>query len=474
MKWVKRVLLALFALILLLLLLALAAGFMLHRYVQSPAFAARVSQEATTFTGVPVKFERLRMDWGEGISVFQLQVENPKAPVEPILFSIHKIAVRFNLFTVFSPQPEITSLTFDQPELKVTQNDAGQYVLPTVAPSSAVTPGSAEEKKASQTAFSIKGVSLERGLLQIKNPDQTIKLRLSGLQTNANVDLAPEKGLAAFGKLQIEEMILAAKFKATALQAPFRIEKNTLSLTDMAGTLYGGKLSGGLELSLSDAQLPYKFVLNAENVDVNQALTELVARPGVLSGRLEAKTSWLGPANDPMGLSGQGTAEIRNGQLIAVPLFRLLGEILQIKALLQPDFQEIKTAFSVESQVVNLSTFQVKAALFDMTGQGTVGFDQTLNLQITLGLNPEITRQIPQQLEDRLVARADGYRTLSFNVTGTTDDPKIDLLQQLLKQEADKLIDQGLNKLKGLFGPKKADPAPAPVPPPAAPAPAAP
>src|SRR5258706_11777589 len=98
MKWVKWLLVIAAVLLLLLGLLVLAGGFVPNHYVQSTEFAGRVSLEGSKALGVPVKFERLRLDWGEGISVFHLKVENPSAPNEPVLFFINKIAVRFNLW----------------------------------------------------------------------------------------------------------------------------------------------------------------------------------------------------------------------------------------------------------------------------------------------------------------------------------------------------------------------------------------
>ncbi len=78
-----------------------------------------------------------------------------------------------------------------------------------------------------------------------------------------------------------------------------------------------------------------------------------------------------------------------------------------------------------------------------------MGFDLDLKMDCRLDLSPEVTQQLPAALEKSLEKRDNGYRSISFKLSGNAENPKVEL------QVTQTMVDQAVDTLKGLFGKKE-------------------
>lgn len=435
----------------------------LNRYIHTPEFAARISQQLTQSTGVPITLRKVRLSFREGLSVEGIEVKNPNSASPEPLVAVAHVAVNLSWPALADHQISITELIIQKPSVVLAPNSEGKFILPSTTPQQTSTPS--EEKSPTTSAassqpvdfsFSLKGFHLNDGSFVLKQADGTALLVLQGIDTTANT--RDEKSSGINGVLKIDDIRYLSKLNITSLQSPFSVQSGVLSLSSLQAALAQGQIKGTLDETFSSPDLPYNLKLDLQNCDVNDLLTTLANKPQIMSGKLDAKTSWLGPANAPLAVSGKGFIEIRNGQIINLPLFRQLSKVFSLAQLAQPDFSELKSDFSVGNQAVTISDFLLKSSLFDVTGAGTVGFDSTLNLQVKLALSPEVTRQLPQAIENNFTKRDDGFFEISFTVTGTIDQPQTDLLQKMLlgnKPLNEETISEGIDALKSLFGKKK-------------------
>ena len=466
MRALRRLVIILVGLLAVLGLLVVGGWWWLNRYVEGPEFSALVKKESSRLLGVPVEFKKLIWDVGRGLTLNELDLRHgDKAPAQGE-FKAEQIILKYDWATLLERRFEITRFTIKQPVVVIGQDANGNYVLPIAPPTSTASTAPAATKPSPAPSgtteplitFAWRSFNLEKGLVEVKNSDGSRRLYCSGIEMDATALTGDKKGLK--GSLSIGEIWLLQKVKITSVHSPMRLEGDLFSMSTIEGETYGGRIGGSWEQNFADPKQAYNLKLNLDDCDVNALLSGVVQQTGLMSGRLDAKTLWLGPATDPMAVSGKGTIEVHNGQLINVPIFRTLGQLLGVSALSQPDYSEGKVEFTVADQVMTLSKLQLKSALFELSGTGTIGFDSALKMECRVDLHPDLVKQLPPAIAKSLESRENGYGSLPFKLGGTLNQPKVELVI------TSGMVEQATDLLKGLFGKKNktekaAEPAPA-------------
>jgi uncharacterized protein involved in outer membrane biogenesis len=383
-----------------------------------------------------------------------LKIANPSSKVEPVLLEAQKLQVGYSFAALFNREIAISNFRIQQPMISLHQSAGSGIVLPFKLKD-------AQQARLNKPAFglpsgwkiSFKSIEFQDAVVEIKNDERKVLLRLTGVGLLAGMNsVVPQ--LTGSGTLHIDNVKLGSLL-FSSLNSSMVIGNNTLTLPNLQATAYLGQLTGNFEMSLTGPAYPYTLKLDGNGIDMNQMLTAQ-GRPSYLSGKLTIKTSWRGPLNDPDSIVGKGTADIINGQMITVPFWKLLAQTPGLGQLAQPDFSQMSTAFDLTSQSLLISVFSVKSALAELSGTGSATLDKALDLQVRLSMSPELAKQLPPNTDDKLTRRVDGYREVAFSVKGTQDNPEIDLAQKL-----------GLATGFSVFMPTAKPPALAPTPTPA-------
>ena len=132
-------------------------------------------------------------------------------------------------------------------------------------------------------------------------------------------------------------------------------------------------------------------------------------------------------------------------------------------------------AFQFSKQgIITIQRLLADSHDFQATGNGTVGFDRTLNLALNLNLTPALSQKIAGSSPVAKVALKDGRLRLPLLITGTVQNPSYGLdtkaftgkLQEQAKEKAKATVEgllqgttkpsdlkkEGENLLKGLLG----------------------
>jgi AsmA protein len=150
-------------------------------------------------------------------------------------------------------------------------------------------------------------------------------------------------------------------------------------------------------------------------------------------------------------LEGPGHVEAKDGTIRGV---NLTGEALtllkvagvsvdQVKA---TAFSSLETDFMIKSGVLHLHKLLADSHDFQALGNGTVGFDQILNLAVNLSLSQELSENIARSSPVAKVALKDGRLRLPLLISGTLQNPAYQLDAKAL---TGKLQDQVQEKAKG-------------------------
>jgi hypothetical protein len=189
----------------------------------------------------------------------------------------------------------------------------------------------------------------------------------------------------------------------------------------------------------------YSVDLQIKNADVVKLIQEAgVAKQVFSSGKLQLSTALTGTAGLET-MAGNGKVEITGGQLVDIPLLKLIATLLQISALQNLKFDECRLEYTIANNVMETPVVSLKSPQVQITGKGTVALaDYSLNHTLTLGLAKEALASTPKEIRNIFTAREDGSFALEFKVWGPYDAPKTDLDKRLLQGAAGQLLQKFL------------------------------
>jgi AsmA protein len=150
-------------------------------------------------------------------------------------------------------------------------------------------------------------------------------------------------------------------------------------------------------------------------------------------------------------LQGPGHLEVKDGKLEGVNLAREAVALLHVAGISMDQakataFSVLETDFMIKEGIINIQRLFADSHDFQATGNGTVGFDQTLNLALNLNLTPAMSQRITGASPVAKVAMKDGRLRLPLVITGTVQNPTYGLDT---KQFTEKVQAQVQEKVQG-------------------------
>ncbi|HSA65216.1 MAG TPA: AsmA family protein [Nitrospira sp.] len=178
-------------------------------------------------------------------------------------------------------------------------------------------------------------------------------------------------------------------------------------------------------------------------------------------------------------LEGPGHVEIKDGKIEGVNLSGEAIALLKVAGVSLDQanataFSTLETDFMIKQGTVVIQKLFADSHDFHATGNGTVGFDQTLKFALTLNLSQAISQKMAGSSPVAKVALKEGRLRLPLVITGTLQNPSYGLdtkaftgkLQEQVQEKTKATIEgllqgttkpsdlkqEGENLLKGLFG----------------------
>jgi len=233
--------------------------------------------------------------------------------------------------------------------------------------------------------------------------------------------------------------------------------QSRLAFSNLVGSFYGGSASakGGLDLGK-----PGQFSgwLSLRGVDFKVFSKEALGMTSDATGTLDVRLEFPpGRYKDDKDLIGDGTASVTRGELGQLPLTASLFNALELRSPLDRSITEASMKFGIAKDHLAVKELSLLGESRLMTGQGTVGFDRTLDLKV---VSPRSGIPVLSLIQSFI--REQVVQTV---VRGTISEPEARVIVAPVIPE---LLDQ-INNVLGLW--RKRQPKP-PEPPPSAPAPA--
>lgn len=178
-------------------------------------------------------------------------------------------------------------------------------------------------------------------------------------------------------------------------------------------------------------------------------------------------------------LEGTGTIAVKDGKIERLNLTQEVSLLLKVAGLSADEanataFSIINSNFSVRQGLITVQRLFMESHDFQITGNGTIGFDHTLHLRLNMDLSQSLSRRIAIASPFTKMALSGGRLSLPVIITGTIQAPSYGLdtklfagkAQEQTRQKAKETVEdllqgrttpedlrqQGKSLLKDLFG----------------------
>ena len=242
-------------------------------------------------------------------------------------------------------------------------------------------------------------------------------------------------GSAKIGKLSLRD-----RFFLNRLESPFTYEPDVLELSKISAQAGDGEITGHFAMQPEAEDSPFTVALSFRSVQADRIVIDAGGPAGVIRGKLEGNFEASGKTAEPEALTGRGEILLRDGQVQQYSLLVALGQLLQIEELTQLQLQQAEAKYHITPGLITIEELVLRSPNIRLSANGTITFDGKLNLDSQLAINEKIRGQLFKIIRDNFVATGEqGYYALAFQVSGTVDRPKTNLM--------DRLVGRGLKDL---------------------------
>ena len=267
------------------------------------------------------------------------------------------------------------------------------------------------------------------------------------------------------------------------LEIAAAVKGQNAHLSNLSFQLFDGqvKAQGGLT-SGSDSP-PFTGKVTIQGLQLGPALDALAATQVSISGTAGADLALQGRGFSMQDLTktleGTSHVAVKDGKIEGVNLLQEAISALKVAGISLNDakvtaFSTIETDLAIKEGIINVQRLLMDSHDFQATGAGTVGFDQTLNLKVTLNLSQALSQTIAGSSPSARLALTEGRLNVPLLITGTMQAPSYGLdskaltgkIQEQVKEKVkeaigdllkgstkpDDLKQKGQDLLKGLMG----------------------
>jgi uncharacterized protein involved in outer membrane biogenesis len=208
-------------------------------------------------------------------------------------------------------------------------------------------------------------------------------------------------------------------------------------LSNLSFLLFNGETKAQGGVSIGSPSPPFNGQVRIRGVQLKPALEALspdstLSMSGTAAANIAVAGRGFSLPDLTKALEGPGHLEVKDGKLEGV---NLTGEALALLKVAGVSLEQAKaTAFStlesdfmIKQGILTLQKLLADSHDFQATGNGTVGFDQTLNLAVNLNLSQALSQKISGSTPVAKVVMKEGRLRLPLLITGTLQNPSYGL-----------------------------------------------
>ena len=441
-------------------------------YVQSQGTQARIQRELRQRFGANLTIGRISVTPWNGLRLSGITIAQGPSGSGNFL-EAKNFGVRIAFFSLFSKRLVFREVSLVNPNVVWPQNADGKWKLPDlraekpqkaaaltakvenssppeskteaspeIVPSAAANKESeatAERKVKNATEFAseIHKITLSDGNFRFLDRGNAPVANFEGVGFRASVT-SPS---ALHGNARVARVSLRDRFFLQELKSLVRYDSAGLNLSQISAKTGDGEISGRFSIQPETDESPFHIETKFRNVQADQIISEAGGPSGVLQGRFEGNLAVDGKTTDPDALSGVGELILHDGQLRQYNLLVALGQIFQIEELTQLHLEQANAKYHLSPGVVNIDELILRSANIRLSATGTVTFRGKLHLISQLAINEKIKGQLFRPMRANFKPTTDpGYSAVDFEVSGTLERPKTNLLEKVVGRDLKDLV----------------------------------
>ena len=481
MKNVSRLVLILFGVIAALAVIIVTGA---NLYVQSQGTQARIQQELSQRLGTTLRIRRISVTpwWGLKLSGITIPQIDPAMSGDFLEAKTFRLRIRFA--SLFSKQLLIKEISLIDPTVIWAQNGDGEWRVPSspgksiagkeqapekniIAPVVPISPAAGsemsseessppqaeehefakqeEKEKAAPVVPEIQKVNVTGGNFRFVDVTGKIVARFEGVEFRSTL----RRSAVLRGTAQIAKTSLRDRFFLEKLQSPVQYTPAALDFSKISARAAGGPVLGQFSMRPEEADSPFTVNVTFRDVQADRIVSDAGGPIGVVQGRLEGRFDAAGKTADANALSGTGEIFLRDGQVQRYSLLVALGQLLQIDELALLHLDQAQVKYHLSPGLVTVDELLLHSTNIHLIAHGTITFGGKLHLDSQLAVNERIRAHLFRAIRENFQPTGDPeYAAVNFQVSGTVDRPKTNLMDKLVGRD---LKDLG-SALKSFLG----------------------
>ncbi len=192
-------------------------------------------------------------------------------------------------------------------------------------------------------------------------------------------------------------------------------------------SFYDGVLGGTVFFDLSQGTPYFDGRAVGQNVNLNALVHDLEFTQKNFAGVCLFQTTLKGTLGLPQTYTGQGSVDVREGNLWKTSLFKQMGELpfLKISGLDLVIFRSLSGTFLIQGQRVWTDNLHISSQTVNVSLNGSVGFDQTLDMLMSIQYSSDVIQGAFQTggLVPFVVQQAEDFIS-QYKISGTLKEPR--------------------------------------------------
>lgn len=462
---VLRIVLIILGVLVLVGVFALGVGlWMIHSWLHSEDFKQMVQKQTSSALGAEVIIDDVQFSWKDGISLRTMRIPNTTPHDQEDFFSLVQGQITPSWFSLLGNSPTLELVELKGPIIRLRQTPNGNFHLPFVF----------QEKATSDQGISlfINRLSLTDGKIKAFAADRSPLFTLEGTSLNQWVALN-HSTVKLEGHMGIRRLVVGPTFTLDSLASPLKFTAGVLEFPGISGACYGGSATGNLTVDFNQTEPTFRLQATLSEVDVPTMLSAFESDPQLILGKMRVEVDTQGRLSEPKALTGPGTLRIAPAHMSKFKSLQLLGTLLGISILRDGNMESIEAEFDLGNETIQMKRLWIQSPNVTIKLEGTIGFDQKLDLRGDLEVAPDLLSLI-KPLASQILKRRDGGAVgTRLLVRGTVAAPEIQLdgnwitenmtedsLNQLFNrgEELIKPLQEGLQRtidegIRSIFGP---------------------
>ncbi len=444
-KLSKAILLALGAL----LVLAIFGLVCVNLYIQSPRAQEQIEQQLSQALRLPLKITNTSLSPWSGLRVTGITIPHG----DTTFLEAGTFTASYRALPLLAGKLVIPEMSVDRPRVVWKQDAEGKWKLPALEKGAVArdesTAAEPPSPKKSGGGFQVVlgRLLVKSGAVDLVDKDGKHTAVFSDVNMTYTA-LSEEKveGTAVIGRAVWADTLVLEN-----VRTPFKYAGGELTLPELTATLGGGPVRGSYRAQPDAPKSPFETALTFEQVNLDRVATAAGLKPGQAVGIAAGKLALRGDMRRAERAEGAGEFQLHDGRFQQLEFFQTIGQALNIRELSDLRLKDARGEFRIGGEKVTFDQLTLTAANLQLGAKGTVRFDQKIALEAQLGVDDALVKQLPDMVRESFGTASSGLRTIDFNITGTTEKLRTNLIDKLIGQKINQQFDQ---LLTGIFGGK--------------------